>query len=777
MLPAILTLLTLGPRSAHATLEIDGSGPILSAGGFQMRVTNAGIVGNAYFDIGRSFDPSFEFPPSSGQELMNYAALWVGARLPDGRERVSGGPLLEWRPGLDPDDRVHEARKGRLGSRRVVDDDLDGRIDEEILNGRDDDGDGEIDEDIGLAADHMLAAEYVDDRPEAVRFAYADGESHAPLGLTVQQEVLAWSTPGFEKIAGLHFTIRNHGTHMLENVYIGLFADLDVRLREDPVGHLNDRSAIQTHERVVSNGTPWSAITFRGQVPGGSAEPPAPCLVRLERPVAVVSDGAAGSIGSQIAVLPLEHTTDPLAILPPARSFARAPSEVSFRMKTFSNRGVPGRGGTPRLDRDRYAALAGQLTGNVAGDDDQAVLVSCGPFARLHPGETLSFTVALIAGESADSLAASIENALYLHYGRRYNLEPDYQGPDSTDWTVGETGRNGHEVCLEAPPGTSFEWDPDCQAKFAPNEPPPPPTTYAPGQCIWTDADCSACTGFNGEETIVRWLAPGDLPPPPVMRIAPGDRQVTVEWNNLPEVLLAGAQYGTVESRFVGYRVYRLSDWRRRTGLLPSARNWELVLSMGADTLNGDRPLEDFTDTSLDYERILFERELYPPGRYRWVDRSALNGFDYVYYVTSAYDLRTRLPDSSVLTTRQEGPILVTFNDRVKPQAVASAGGFHAWVVPNPYRGAAGWDRPQVYGDAQTSHIDFFGLPRSRSTIKIWTAAGDLVAQIVHDGSAGDGQASWNLVSRNGQDIESGIYLFTVESPVGRQTGKFVVIR
>ena len=43
--------------------------------------------------------------------------------------------------------------------------------------------------------------------------------------------------------------------------------------------------------------------------------------------------------------------------------------------------------------------------------------------------------------------------------------------------------------------------------------------------------------------------------------------------------------------------------------------------------------------------------------------------------------------------------------------------------------------------------------------------------------NAADGQASWNLISRNGQDVVSGIYMFSVESDQGTQQGKFVIIR
>jgi hypothetical protein len=98
-------------------------------------------------------------------------------------------------------------------------------------------------------------------------------------------------------------------------------------------------------------------------------------------------------------------------------------------------------------------------------------------------------------------------------------------------------------------------------------------------------------------------------------------------------------------------------------------------------------------------------------------------------------------------------------------------------VVPNPYRAHEFWERAPVPGDAFTRHVDFMGLPRAQSRIRIYTLAGDLVQTLDHDGAAGDGEAPWNLISRNGQDVQSGVYLFTVDSPLGHQVGRFVLLR
>ena len=97
-LPAALVMAVAWSAPARAVLDVDDRGPLLTAGGFRMRVTNAGILGNAFYNVGRSSDPSFEYPAYSGIELLNHAELWVGAINAAGETHVSGAPMLEFRP-------------------------------------------------------------------------------------------------------------------------------------------------------------------------------------------------------------------------------------------------------------------------------------------------------------------------------------------------------------------------------------------------------------------------------------------------------------------------------------------------------------------------------------------------------------------------------------------------------------------------------------------------------------------------------------------------------
>jgi len=775
--------LCVAATPALARLDIDDQGPQLDIGRFAMRITNAGIIGNAFFDKGLSGDPSFEFPRGSGHEALGRAELWVGARGENGSLTVSGGPMLEWRPSVAEDDRVRQAYLGSRGSRTTIDEDGDGRVDEETLNGLDDDGDGEIDEDLDFQGEEMCTATYRDDRREAIDYAYPGGERHAPLGLEVEQKSMAWARAGYQGIAGMRFRITNRSTVVLHEVRLGVYADLDSRLRAAGNGHLDDQVQYVNPAVTVSEGRSVLETDYAKN-----------CFASLGSLLPFVSDREPAKGLPYVAVVGLTHTTDPLGYVtnfafPGAReafAAARAPRrDTTFRYSVFAQDLPPRQGGPPILDADRYASMAGEYPeANLDYAHDYSVLVSCGPFATLEPGQSLEFEMAFVVADNPDTLKADLQSALILHHGVMLNRQADTARSGS--YSQGATGMNGHEVCYEPPPGLVFNYDPHCPSKFIyepayyplPDRFPPGASaeaTYRHGQCVWTDFDCDACTGLDGKETTVRWYLPEPAPPQPLARITAGDRTVKVEWEDLPELLMDARVIPGGAWRFWGYRIYRLDDWRR-SSLLPETRRWQTIGTFSVDTSSGAKSLSAVLDASVDFDSIAYERKHHPIGRYRFIDTDVRDGFDYHYVVTSIAS-RPITIGGTPSTELLESPFRTVFRERVTPQDTSQPDLSLVRVVPNPYRGGAEWDREPVPGDALSRHLDFFGLPRARSTIRIYTLAGDFVASIDHDGTTGDGQASWDLISRNGQDVASGVYLYTVDSDLGHTVGRFVVIR
>ncbi len=104
------------------------------------------------------------------------------------------------------------------------------------------------------------------------------------------------------------------------------------------------------------------------------------------------------------------------------------------------------------------------------------------------------------------------------------------------------------------------------------------------------------------------------------------------------------------------------------------------------------------------------------------------------------------------------------------------------YVVPNPAtaESMAAWALEPNNDDPTGIKVEFRNLPADRGTIRVYTLAGDLVQELPFDGASGVGTVKWDLVSRNAQDITSGVYLFAVETESNdfeRRIGKFVVIR
>ena len=99
-------------------------------------------------------------------------------------------------------------------------------------------------------------------------------------------------------------------------------------------------------------------------------------------------------------------------------------------------------------------------------------------------------------------------------------------------------------------------------------------------------------------------------------------------------------------------------------------------------------------------------------------------------------------------------------------------------VVPNPYITAAKWERRNLNQTGRGERkINFINLP-AECTIKIYTVAGDLVKTLTKDYSPTNGALEWNLVSDDGMDVASGLYIYHVDAPnAGEYINKFALIK
>jgi hypothetical protein len=262
----------------------------------------------------------------------------------------------------------------------------------------------------------------------------------------------------------------------------------------------------------------------------------------------------------------------------------------------------------------------------------------------------------------------------------------------------------------------------------------------------------------------VHW-ATSSPPPPPKINVQPGDRNVVVEWDDFPEGVPDPL---TRDFDFAGYQVWKAEGWRRESNI-PSDEMWRLIA--------------DYDTTELSQ----IDTGLSGIGKYRFVDTRVQNGFFYWYAVT-AYDrgiFQADTTDSGIQMIRVPGgePKYGKFSQNmtlVMPSTTPTQTLDDVYVVPNPYKENAAWDLAETSFEPTGRRIKFFNLP-ARATIRIYTLAGDHVQTIEHDDNAAtsQGQASWNLISKNNQDTVSGMYIYHVQDRATGQemVGKFAIIR
>ena len=174
---------------------------------------------------------------------------------------------------------------------------------------------------------------------------------------------------------------------------------------------------------------------------------------------------------------------------------------------------------------------------------------------------------------------------------------------------------------------------------------------------------------------------------------------------------------------------------------------------------------------------------------YHYIDHPVPNGFESYYAVVAADHLvewdGSRYQPAGYGVQSDPGnnqaavvpaPLAQTAEQRARE-------GVNIYVYPNPAtRQALDEFQRQPASPASPTGVRtmFNNLPLANNRITIYTASGDLVATIDHDGHHDGGAASWNLISRNRQEVASGIYLYVVESDDARFEpfrGRFVVVR
>jgi hypothetical protein len=518
---------------------------VLRVGAVQLRLTNRGSIGALPGEVVQG--PTGEWPRNSGIEYLSSIRFAVGAKdpeafLPELVRRVSASD--EWQPRTrESRDQIWLGRDGIGHGYRFNDDDQDGRVDEEILDGRDDDGDGLIDEDCEILGDEMCSFTMRDDTPFAIHPIGAGPQ--VPIGLTCTVRAWGYRATSASNFVCVDYTVQNDSGHMLDSLFIGWTADLSCGPRT--------AGAAFALDDVLLPAFPSNSMTLaldandpRHQFPHDPSvnffipvdSSLCPRIAVLTRGFSVADqDGDAGQTPGISSFLLLDHTVD-------ATGF-RAPRRVGFRAFRDLSSNPPG---SPKTDLDYYGLMTSTegvdpATGfpnapanGIAGNP--VVFCSIGPFllfpsqGRVHA--TIAFAVA--PGTCAAASQYPVDRAQYLagQLGAAALFQKDpalynafrlslIQNGDDIVPPIGARVPNlhGRETALIAPPGTQFERA-DCRDDSLGQS-----RLVTDDAFTWFDFDCDFCTGvydYASQTGLFHrpWIVPPQLVD--VAALSPGTR-------------------------------------------------------------------------------------------------------------------------------------------------------------------------------------------------------------------------------------------------------------
>jgi hypothetical protein len=732
--------------------------------GFDMRVwiSNQMSIGLEAFDGGfipAGLEPRYglEYPAGSGIEHVYGAGPMIGG-IVDGTRRVSHGygdggknlrpdmnhPLREliWQTSVR--DSVTQP------NRRGCDDDGDGAVDEDDLDGLDNDGDWNV------AIDDVGSDGIPDVMETGCRGGYDSSANPDPAFDNYLRSGTDWCHPDANgnyrrkddpDLYTENNGIPDHGEPNVDEDYAA-FSDNDLycSARDDndvvgghyPMGLKVIQKCFAWADNYANAIIPFdyyfintSNKSIRDVYIGFFADldvGPANKAEYYNRNYSCYFD----SLMTAYVHNPIDRGSTPIGIT--ALGTPKPLSELKFIYQwfNFTTRTIPGWD-----DSTLYSWISGEpfpenliaTCESPTTPSDTRFIFSFGPFEELAPGDTLKISVALVAGEGIENgpnnLKENAKKAVKLF--RQGYVQPVVPPSPSMRHTEGF-----QSVTLEwggnvGPINPLETWDDSNKyvEGFPPDHwrriNPPCDNSGGPGGCASGNACDSAGNGRGG-------------------RI------------------------------FEGYRLYRSED----PGDEPQLSTFTMIreFDIAGDGLGFDLGLDSV-----------------------YVDSPLVRGKRYWYSVTSfgipniAIVERASASGGVVRDTlyspSPESP-LIENRIRVDLGFSASTGPDQVLVVPNPYRvdedytyESGGWEGRGREWNETKRMVKFIHLP-DRCTIRVFSLSGDIVATLEYEAPPDQpdkGEMEWNLLSESNRALASGVYVFSVESQFGRQIGKFALIR
>ncbi len=227
------------------------------------------------------------------------------------------------------------------------------------------------------------------------------------------------------------------------------------------------------------------------------------------------------------------------------------------------------------------------------------------------------------------------------------------------------------------------------------------------------------------------WFAAPAAPASPDIDVESAKQSVVIKWSDVSQI----PNFVTGVKDFAGYKIYRRQVSYDST--------WKMIWD---SKIAG-------TPTATEY-----------------IDLNVVRGYGYQYAVSAYNDGSQNWRNPGVSLESSIFWNAIPKNDPVHPYLGATNTLGNIRVVPNPYNVNSA---PNNY-PGEPDKLMFVGLP-SQCTIKIFTVTGNLVKSIDH--TNGTSEEPWNQVTDYNQLVSTGVYLYVVESNIGKAIGKFVIIR